>query len=184
VTSEELDGWFIREILPLEGALMRYLAANWRNAAEIVDLRQEVYVRVYDAAARTVPAHPRAFLFATARNLLIDSVRRARVVPIDSLADPEAVGVDMVDPERDVSAREEWRRFLQGLERLPARCREVVRLRKIDGLSQREVAQRLGISEDTVERQVRNGVRAVADFMLGGAGRIQRPASKSRAGRS
>ena len=61
-----------------------------------------------------------------------------------------------------------------GLDRLPPRCREVVRLRKIEGLSTRETAERLGVGIDTVEQQTVHGMRALVDFMLGGTGKIQR----------
>jgi RNA polymerase sigma-70 factor (ECF subfamily) len=65
-----------------------------------------------------------------------------------------------------------------GLDRLPPRCREVIVLRKIEGLSQREVAARMGIGEDTVERQMVQGMRALVDFMLGGSGKIRRPSAR------
>ena len=55
-------------------------------------------------------------------------------------------------------------------------------LRKIEGLSQREVAARMGIREDTVERQTAHGMRALADFMLGGPGRIRRAVAGSKRG--
>ncbi len=176
--AAELDDWFVREVLPLEAALVRFLRRNWRNEADIMDLRQELYVRVCDAACHARPVKTKAFVFAAARNLLIDQMRHARVVPLEVAADLEAwsVAVDSVTPDRHVTARDELRRLQAGLDRLPARCREVVILRKIEGLSQREVAARMGIREDTVERQTTHGMRALADFMLGGSGKIRRPA--------
>lgn len=183
VTIKEVDAWFVHEVLPLEAPLMRYLARNWRDTAELLDLRQEVYARSYEAACEALPTHTQAFVFAIARNLLIDSVRRARVVAIDSVADLDNTHpIETIDPERETIAREQLRMFHDGLGRLPARCREVVRLRKVEMLSQREVAGRMGISEDTVERQIRHGMRALADFMLGGAGRIQRTVRPKRVG--
>lgn len=175
-----LDDWFVAEVLPLEGALVRFLRRNWRNEADILDLRQEVYARVCEAAGRgPPPAKTKAFVFASARNLLIDRARHARVVPLEVVADLEAwnVAVDTVTPDRHLSARDELRRLQAGLDLLPARCREVVMLRKIEGLPQREVAARMGIREDTVERQVVHGMRALADYMLGGSGRIRRPSA-------
>jgi RNA polymerase sigma-70 factor (ECF subfamily) len=40
-------------------------------------------------------------------------------------------------------------------------------MRKIEGLSRREIAQRLGVSEKTVEKQLTQGVRALADILYG-----------------
>ena len=186
VDSGTLKAWFFREVLPLEPALMRFLRRHWRNSAELVDLRQDIYARIYDAAREEQPLQTNAFLIATARNHLINRARRARVISIELVADLEALNVatDAVTPDRHATAREELRRVQAGLERLPPRCREVIVLRKIEGLSQREVAARMSIGEDTVERQMVQGMRALVDFMLGGTGRIRRrPARQHKAGK-
>ena len=177
-----LDDWFVNEVLPLEAALMRFLRRNWRAEADIVDLRQEIYARVCEAATQARPLNAKAFVVTTARNLLIDRARHARVVPLEVATDLEgwALGVDEVTPDRHLTARDELRQLQAGLALLPSRCREVVMLRKIHGLSQREVAARMGIREDTVERQTAHGMRALADFMLGGSGRIRRGAAGQR----
>src|SRR5690606_5997596 len=67
-----LDNWFVEEILVHEDALLRYLRRHWPRHDEVHDLRQELYVRVYEAAARSLPAQPKAFLFASARHLMVD----------------------------------------------------------------------------------------------------------------
>ncbi len=180
VDTRALDDWFVREVLPLEGSLLRFLRRHWRHEPDLGDLRQEVYARVYAAARSGLPAQTKAFVFTSARNLLIDQVRRAQVVSLETVADMDASqhAVDPFTPERHASARDEVRRFQAGLARLPPRCREVVELRKIHGLPQREVAARMGIGEDAVERQTLLGMRALADWMLGGSGRIRRPAAR------
>jgi RNA polymerase sigma-70 factor (ECF subfamily) len=61
-----------------------------------------------------------------------------------------------------------------GLAQLPPRCREVVTLRRIDGLSTREVAERLNIATNTVDQQMVHGMRALVEFMLGGSGKVRR----------
>ena len=53
----------------------------------------------------------------------------------------------------------------QAIQSLPERCRQVLTLRKIYGLSQRQIAQQLDISENTVETQVANGMRRCAAFL-------------------
>jgi RNA polymerase sigma factor (sigma-70 family) len=181
VESEALKRWFFREVLPLEPALMRFLRRNWRHPDEIVDLRQDIYTRIYDSARDALPLQTKPFLFAAARNHLINRAKRARIISIELVADLEALSVaDLKTPDRHLSARDELRRVQAGLERLPARCRQVLVMRKIDGLSQREVAARMEISEDTVERQMVQGMRALIDFMLGGTGKIQRTSLKER----
>jgi len=168
LSSEELSRWFVDEVLPLEGVLERYLRRNWRDADEIADLRQEVYARVYDSCAKGRPDSAQAFVLSTARNLLIDRARRAQIVSIETFADMDEMAptVDELSPERRAAARSELRLLQRALDLLPARCREVVALRKIEGLSQKEVASRMGITEDTVEKQVSKGVRALAEALL------------------
>jgi RNA polymerase sigma-70 factor (ECF subfamily) len=169
----DIDAWFVHEVLTLEGALVRYLRRNWPDTSEIADLRQEVYVRVYDGAvANGIPAQTKPFVFAAARNLMIDRFRRLRVVSIELVSDLDALNVlvDDASPERIATAREELRRLQSALEMLPPRCREVVVLRKLEGLTQREVAARMGIVEDTVERQLAKGIRALADQLSEHAG--------------
>src|SRR5262249_25844335 len=139
----DLDQWLVREILPHEAALTRYLARILPNAVDVPDLRQDVYVRIYNCAAQEgLPHNPQAYLFKTARNLIADRLRRARIVSIDFAQDLEslAVLVDQVSPEQRVSARQELRCLSDALDALPDRCREVIWLRRVEGLSQQETA--------------------------------------------
>lgn len=166
--DEELNRWFARCVLPHEAALVRYLTRIWPNKDEVHDLRQETYVRVYEAAKRSRPALAKSFLFTTARHLVIDRARRGRVVSIEAVSDVEAASalVDEVTPERQQHAREELQLLAQAFRRLPPKCREVVWLRRVDELSQKEVAERLGVSIRTVETHLMNGMKIVADALL------------------
>jgi RNA polymerase sigma factor (sigma-70 family) len=174
--DDSLDSWFEREILPHEEALLRYLARTWSNPDEILDLRQETYVRVYEAATRARPLSPKSFMFTTARHLIADRIRRSRVVSIEATADLEALNIliDEVSPEQRTSAREELRRLASAFDRLPPQCRRVVWMRKVEGISQKQVATRLGIGERAVEKQITKGVRLLASFLFGGEGNESR----------
>lgn len=166
--SADLDDWFVTQVLPLEAALARFLRRHRQPADDVADLLQEVYVRVYESAARSRPDLVPPFVFTAARNLLIDQARRAQVVSIEAYADLDTMAIhsDELTPERHASGHQELRLLQSALEQLPLRCGEVVRMRKIDGLSQREVAQHLGIAEGTVEKQIAKGMRALADALL------------------
>lgn len=166
-----LDRWFAEEILVHEDALLRYLV-RCGHREDAHDLRQDVYARVYQAAGRQLPTQPKSFLFATARHLLADRARRARVVSIEPMGDfePSHVLVDDVSPERWCGGRQALMRLAEAFDRLPDRCREVVWLRRVEELSQRDVALRLGISEKTVEKHIAKGMRLLADHLFGGHG--------------
>lgn len=169
--NESLDAWFASEILVHEQALSYFLRRCWPHRDELHDLRQEVYVRVYEAAGKALPTTPKAFLFATARHLMADRVRRSRVVSIEAVGDFESLNVlvEEVTPERWSSGRQTLKRLAEAFDRLPDRCREVVWLRRVEELPQKEVAMRLGISEKTVEKHVAKGVRLLAEHFYGGA---------------
>lgn len=167
--DHELNSWFAREILSHEAALVRYLARTWPNREEIHDLRQEVYMRVYEAAKKSRPQFPKSFLFTTARHLMADRVRRRRVVSMEAIGDlgDLNVPVEEVSPEQRLHATQELMKLARAFSILPPKCREVVWLRRVDELSQKEVASRLQISEKTVESHVVKGTRLLADAMFG-----------------
>jgi RNA polymerase sigma factor (sigma-70 family) len=163
------DQWFAEQILSHEVSLTRYLNRVWSNMSEIPDLRQDIYVRVYESARDSRPASPRAFLFATARNLLTDHIRRSRVVSIEPTADEAALDalVDEVSPERQVGASQELQSLALAFDSLSDKCRSVVWLRRIEGLSQRQTAERLGLREVAVESQLARGMRLLARAVFG-----------------
>jgi len=168
MTAAELEAWFVREVLPLETMLMRFLRRNWRDRSDIEDLRQEIYVRVCEAAEAEMPKSAKAFVFATARNLLTDLIRKENVVPIAAIADPDSVGLDADEPlqDRTLIAKDELRRLQDALDKLPPRHREAVVLGRIEGLTGREIAARMGIAEGTVSQHLKLGMHALADLYL------------------
>jgi RNA polymerase sigma-70 factor (ECF subfamily) len=164
--TDALDRWFSNDVLPLEPALMRFLRRHWRHVDDLPDLRQEVYLRVYDSAQIAgIPDSTRAFVFMCARNLLVDQARRAQVVSIETIGDLEELSQlpgDDFSPERLIGARQELRMLQAALDELPPRCREIVAMRKIEELSHEEISERLGIAQGTIEKQITLGVRAIA----------------------
>jgi RNA polymerase sigma-70 factor (ECF subfamily) len=169
MADQTIDDWFMQEVLPLEPMLTRFLQRNWRNDAEIGDLRQEAYARVYEAAKRERPQLIKPFLFQIARNLMIDRLRRQSVVSLESMADVDWLNVsdDRPSAETYVAARQELRLLQAALDKLPPRCRQVVLMRKVEGFSQREVAKEMGITIETVENQVAKGMRLLAQAVGG-----------------
>lgn len=165
-----LEDWFRREILIHEAALVRFLSRNWFNQNDVQDIRHDIYVRVLEGAERQLPHSPRAFLFGVARHLLIDRVRRERIVAIDLLEDVDSLNVlvDEVSPERRATGREQVQRLSKLFDRLPPRCREVVWMKRVEGLSQKQIAAALGIAEATVERHLVRGMALLANALYGG----------------
>ncbi len=158
-TDDAVSAWFVREILPLEAILMTYLRHNWRNASDLPDMRQEVYTRVFEAAREHIPDNPKRFLLTTARNLLINLVRREQVVPMETYADFEGLDIaaDTPEPDRVLIQRENIRRLEAALTQLPPRTREAIALAYFDGLSVTEIARRMGITQPVASKLVARG---------------------------
>lgn len=169
MTASEVEVWFVREVLPMEAMLMHYLHQNWRNKSDIEDLRQEVYARVCEAAQKEVPEKTKAFVLTTARNLLINRVRREQIVPIEAVADLDEleIAIDAPGPERNAMARDVLRKLQGALDRLPPRAREAIVLGRIEGLQGNEIATRMGITEGVVSRHLASGIGALADMLYG-----------------
>ena len=168
--DESTDTWFKREIVAHEEALMRFIRHHWRRTPdEAHDLRQETYMRVYEAALKVRPAQPKSFLFATAKHLMTDRIRRQRIITIDTVGDLDTLSVmtDEVTPERLVTARQELRVLARAFDALPPKCREAVWLRRVDRLSQHEIAARLGVTQKTVEGHLTKGLKRLADVLFG-----------------
>ena len=164
--DESVDRWFKREILAHEAILMRYLARVWPRRDEIADIRQEAYARVYEAALKGRPKAPKAFLFTTARHLMADRVRHERIVSIRAGGENEFLNVlvDEISPEQRALAAEDLARLAWAFDRLSPKCREVMWLRRVKELTQKEVAQHLRLSQKAVEKHLRTGVRLLTHY--------------------
>ena len=177
VSTHDLKAWFVREVLPLEASLVQFLRKNWRHGEDVADLRQDIYVRIYERAGKQLPQSAKPFVFAIARNLLIDRYRHNRIVPIEGVADLEAIDIpsDEPGPDRSAIARDELRHLKIVLDRLPPRCRETVILKRVEKLTRPEIAQRMGISENTVKRHLTDAAHLLADMLY-----MERPGPEAK----
>ncbi len=176
------NAWFAKEVLVHERALRGYLRRFSVEPPDMQDAVQEIYARVLslsDGACASVQ-NWHAFLFTTARNIALDRLRRRRVVSLDALAEIDSIHVIDERPTacEELSVRQELAMLADTIASLPERCRQVLTLRKLYGLSQREIASRLGISESTVEKHVSTGVRLCTERMYA-KGQARAPAGPS-----
>jgi RNA polymerase sigma-70 factor (ECF subfamily) len=160
--------WVASHILPLEPELRGWLRAHARtlSRADTDDLIQEAYARLWSADMHAVK-QPRAYFYATVRNLLAERARRARIVPMERMGEVEALRIlsEEPGPERRASARQELEQLLQAVDELPAQCRRAFELRKFEGLSQRQIATVMGIAEKTVEKHLAKALLRVGRAM-------------------
>ncbi len=146
--------------------LRRYLARLLGNSSEAEDVAHDAYLRVYPSVTKQVPDRPEALLYVTARRLAINRLKRRSISPVsreqlhDETAASSAPGV-----EQQVMARQELEMLERAIAGLPDGCRSVLLLRKVELLSHREIADRLGIAISTVEKQHARALRLLREAL-------------------
>ena len=159
--------WVAKEVMPHEPAVRRWLARSRVPSDQIDDFIQEAYCKLSALPSVEHIQRPDAYFFQTVRSLVTQQIRQSRIVRIETVTEIDALPVlsDDPSPERIVAARRELAEVLRLIGDLPARCRQVVKMRKIEGLSQKEISLRLGITETMVENDVVKGMRLISEAL-------------------
>lgn len=159
--------WFAEEVHPHGAQLKSYLRRSFPSVRDVDDVVQESYLRVWKRNLAQPIVSAKGFLFQVARRLALNTVRHDRASPIDEhVTERDSSGVlEEEDLRETICARQEVLLLLDAIETLPSRCREIVLLRKIEGLSQRQIAEKLGLSEQTVQVQACRGLKRLQQVL-------------------
>lgn len=152
-----------------EAALKRFLRRYVPRPEDADDLAQESFVRAYAAEAINPITSPKAFLFTTARNLALNERAKmvnATSVPLEDFTEPTVlVDATQASPEEQMDAKVRVRVLAQAMTTLPPQCSKVFLLRKVHGLSYKEIAERLGISVSTAEKHAALGLLRCSQYL-------------------
>jgi RNA polymerase sigma-70 factor (ECF subfamily) len=152
-----------------EKALKRFLRRFIKSREGADDLAQEAFLRAFAAESERLIESPKAFLFKVARNLALNELARQSAAATQPLGDFEGREVleDSSQAAIDdaVDGRERIRMLARAIAALPPQCAKVFILRKMQGLSQKEIAARLNISVRTVENHVALGLVRCKAYM-------------------
>jgi RNA polymerase sigma factor (sigma-70 family) len=166
-SRKDVVAWVGRCVLPHEAAVRAWLRRWTDRDQDIDDVIQEAYCRLAAMDDITHIGSGRAYLFQTTRNIVLEQARRSKIVRIDNVTDMGALSiVDETPPmDRVVSGVRELQRVAQLIEGLPLKCRRVFILRRIHGVSQREIARMFGISQNAVEKQAARGLKMIMNAL-------------------
>ena len=155
--------WLAAEILPHEPALRGWLARSRVSGLEIDDVVQETYALLVGLETVDHIRNPRNYLFQTARSIVLRHLRRSRIVSFQALpgTDETQLADDDRSPEEAAILRDRLRDADRLLSALPDRAREAFLLRRVQGLSQREIAAAMNVSENTVEKHIGKALRLI-----------------------
>lgn len=166
--DKQENDWFLAELYPHEPMLRAWLVSRFPNVNDFEDLIQEAYIRTVKRQRNKQLAAPKAFLFAIARNLCIDLLRRNKVVRFEALGDldTQTVSDSMKGIPDCVVDKEDYEMLTQAIQSLPKKCRRIFTLRKVYGLSLKQISEELNISVKTVEAQISIGIKKTRDYFM------------------
>lgn len=160
------QNWVVDNFGPHEGEVRGYIQARFPSV-DADDIVQESYLKLLKLRAAEKIESARAYFFSVARNTALTLFRRERIysdIPVSELP-PALLAVEGDDAAEAAYSRQRLELVVAAIDRLPARCREVMQLSLLGGPSTAAIAQQLGLAESTVRVQLVRGVHRCRDFM-------------------
>ena len=144
-----------------QAALRGFIARFMVSSHDIDDVSQEAFLRAYKAEQQTPIDQPKAFLFKVAKNILLNELGRKSRKVTDYVPDLEALEVlsETDTLETNLMAQQRLGIYCEAVASLPTQCRRVMLMKKVYGLTTKEVARRLGITTSTVEKHLTKALK-------------------------
>jgi RNA polymerase sigma-70 factor (ECF subfamily) len=164
---ESSDADFVEQLMPLAGPLRAFFRRRIENATEVDDLVQELFCRLIERNEAVPIRFSTTYVFQAAANLLRDRARRGHswVRARAQWSHDSENNVEEISPERVLLARDMVARVLKALEMLPERTQVVFLLHRYEGMKYREIAQRFGVSESSIEKHMIAAIQHLAIVM-------------------
>lgn len=159
--NDFLISWISANLLPFEGELRGWLRRTSGGRDNEDDIIQEAYCRIGSVADLSQIKNGRAYFYTTVRRILIERFRKDRIVKLEPSAEIDSLNVIDESPsaERVLDGRQRYELVCRLIDGLPERCRDVFVMRKVHQLTQRQTAERLGLTENVVEKEVARGLK-------------------------
>jgi len=165
--NSEASDWFLENLQPHAGPLRAWLERRFPSLNESEDIVQEALVVSLKAHQEGRVQSPKAFLFGTARNLALVALRSQRTRGGQSSALLEELDIEDegADVQEAVERKQELQILTKAIQALPERCRQIFTLRRVYGMTQREIARKLDLSTRTVNAQLSIGMHKCAKYV-------------------
>lgn len=144
--------------------IFRYCLVRLYNRSEAKDTTQEVFLRTwrYIASGKNIE-NPRAFLYKVATNLIITTNRKKQPISLDLLHEE---GFDPgVDDQKNMMMVSESMRVLQRLEELDSDAAELIRLRYVEDLMPKEIAEIIGTNENVISVRIHRAMKKLQELI-------------------
>jgi RNA polymerase sigma-70 factor (ECF subfamily) len=163
-----IAAWIAKEIIPIEGAVRNWLSRRWGHLVDVEDVIQDAYCRIANLGSVDHIDNPKSYFFSTAHTVVKDAMRRSGIINFTHLAQIDWSNVMDDEPlaDRVLEGSGELERVNKLLSQLSDTHRRAIELRRIEGLSRKATAERLGISEDALKKHVERGMRQVMTAMM------------------
>lgn len=135
--------------------LIGYFSRTLSDTEHAKDVVQETYLRISAMGERAnAVAEPRAFLYQTAKRILIDEWRKKKHYSPVSLHETEHISSSHEEPLEHLLSHNRMKQLHETINALPPRCQEAFRLHKFEGYSHKEIAEKMGITKNAVEKHI------------------------------
>jgi len=165
-----------------QAALKRFISRFLPNSYDIEDVSQETFLRAFTAEKEREIEQPKSFLFRIAKHVALTQLTQKSRQITDYLEDFDESEVLLTEDtlEDELMARETLGIHCEAVAGLPPQCRRVYLMRKVYGMSHKEIAGQLGIAVSTVEKHLMKGVEQCDRYVLERMNNTAQPGNLSR----
>lgn len=159
----------LKAYLHHEKALKKYLYRFFSRSQDVEDIAHEAFIKVFATELRGPVLNPKALLFRAAKHSALSELAKKSNTTTSYMEETEDKAVlidrDGLDPEEIHDSRRKLATLSMAISQLPPVCRKVFILRKIEGLSMKDVAEKLGIAVSTAEKHAAQGLIKCSAYM-------------------
>tara|TARA_B110000902_G_scaffold267086_1_gene358104 strand:+ start:1673 stop:2290 length:618 start_codon:yes stop_codon:yes gene_type:complete len=151
-----------------KSSLKYFISSYVVNSQDVDDVCQETFLRTYKSSLEKEVLRPKSFMLRVAKNLIVSDFRKASTQLNEYVEDIDLVDskLELDNLENNALAQEKLGVMCEAIASLPNKCRQAIVMRKVYGLSTKDIAKRMDISTITVSNYITKGMCACNDAVL------------------